>query len=452
MCFIDESRRLAVLTAALALLPLAVQAAGAARVDFAVGDVTLQKSSGERLSLAKGAELNSGETVRTGSGGRAQLRFDDGAMLSLQPQSEFRLDDYHYAGQASTKERSFFSLLKGGLRTITGLIGRGDRDAYRLQTSVATIGIRGTEYSISYLDSETLAVATGEGEIEVCNGAGCIVLRSGESAVVHGPDGPIQRTAVRPRLDPAQPSPILLATFSTSESRNADGALTAVKAEPVVPAPLPMTSGPGYVMPFAHGSVSNSEPSVNASFRDDGALLTAATASGSYQATVVAGAMSADGVIGWGRWSSGGLADSTLVNNFHYVVAQPASTSDLVALGNLTAVYSLAGGGYTLPTNQYGTVGGAPSGSLTASFSGGVISNVNLAMSVPINSNTYTLSTQSWVANGSRFDVNFAYNGLVLGGTANGVFTKGDARYVGASYNFNTYDNQNVSGAVVMKR
>jgi hypothetical protein len=42
-----------------------------------------------------------------------QLRFTDGAYVSLQPQTLFRVDDYRYDGKADGNERGFFSLLKG---------------------------------------------------------------------------------------------------------------------------------------------------------------------------------------------------------------------------------------------------------------------------------------------------------------------------------------------------
>ena len=36
-------------------------------------------------------------------------------------------------------------MIKGGLRTVTGLVGkRGNQDAYRIGTTTATIGIRGS--------------------------------------------------------------------------------------------------------------------------------------------------------------------------------------------------------------------------------------------------------------------------------------------------------------------
>ena len=53
-------------------------------------------------ALGKGAELIAGDTVFTHSG-RAQLRFTDGAFVSLQPNSEFRIDEYRFEGKAAVK-------------------------------------------------------------------------------------------------------------------------------------------------------------------------------------------------------------------------------------------------------------------------------------------------------------------------------------------------------------
>ena len=198
------------------VLSLPLTTLAAARIDFAVGDVQAVTPEGASRSLAKGARIVSGETIRT-KDGRAQLRFDDGAIVSLQPDSEFRIDNYQFSGQPDGKERGFFSLLKGGLRTLTGLVGRANKDNYKVTTSVATVGIRGTEYTLVYTDSDSIAVATGEGAIEVCNDAGCKVLASGESAVIKGKDGAIELGDFRPQLTPPQPIGLILPQFSTAE-------------------------------------------------------------------------------------------------------------------------------------------------------------------------------------------------------------------------------------------
>ena len=193
-----------------AAFPMVAYAGGAATVDFAVGEVSAIAPSGAQRPLTKGAELSNGDTVKTGDGARAQIRFADGAMMSLQPLTELRIDDFQYVGKVDGTERGFFSLLKGGLRTITGWVGRSHRDNYRVKTAVATIGIRGTEYSAA-LDAanEELLVHTGEGLVEVCNDNGCVLLAAGESGVVGGKNGQPQRTTNRP---PLPPPPIELAS------------------------------------------------------------------------------------------------------------------------------------------------------------------------------------------------------------------------------------------------
>src|SRR5688572_12961725 len=115
----------------------AVGAAG--RAEFTVGGVTLARGGVER-PLTRGTELDNGDTVRTNDG-RAQIRFTDGAYVSLQPNTEYGIRDYQYT-QGS--ERGFFSLLKGAMRTVTGAIGRINRDRYQIATPTATVGIRGT--------------------------------------------------------------------------------------------------------------------------------------------------------------------------------------------------------------------------------------------------------------------------------------------------------------------
>jgi hypothetical protein len=175
----------------------------AAHVAFAVGDVIAIDATGQSRSLSKGAELVEGDTVKT-QDGRAQLSFSDGGYVSLQPGSEFRIEEYRFEGRNDGSERGIFSLIKGGLRTITGLLGRNNRNSYRLRTPIATIGIRGTEYTATYL--ETLAGTVGEGEIEVCSSAGCLNVTSGESYAVTGED--VLPTVTGMRTDLPAPPPV----------------------------------------------------------------------------------------------------------------------------------------------------------------------------------------------------------------------------------------------------
>ena len=212
--------------------------AGAAKVDFTVGEVAAIQADGVRKPLARGMEVSAGETIDTGSG-RAQLRFTDGAMVSLQPQTQFRIDAYEFKGQPDGSEKGFFRLLKGAMRTITGAIGKADRTTYRLDTAVATIGIRGTEYAVAYGNSIT--VTTNSGLVEVCNAAGCLLVEAGQSAYV--PDANTlpaftRRNALDPLLAPPAPVP---SGFSTGDNPGA------------IPQPHSPQSPPPYQPPYTGG-------------------------------------------------------------------------------------------------------------------------------------------------------------------------------------------------------
>ncbi|MDD3519573.1 MAG: FecR family protein [Chromatiales bacterium] len=120
----------------------------AAKVVASVGDAVVVSADGKRRALARGDAVMQGDTVRTGANTRVQLRFTDGSLLFLRPESVFRIDEYRYGEQAGGGNKASMSLIKGGLRTITGAVGRQDRSEYQVNTPVATIGIRGTHYAL----------------------------------------------------------------------------------------------------------------------------------------------------------------------------------------------------------------------------------------------------------------------------------------------------------------
>ncbi|HTJ97883.1 MAG TPA: FecR family protein, partial [Rhodocyclaceae bacterium] len=365
------------LMALAAVYPVTGYTAGAARIEFAAGSVVAITSSGGQRALGKGSELESGETVRTGDGARAQLKFSDGAMMSLQPQTEFRIDEYKFNGKTDGEERGFFSLIRGGLRTISGLVGKGKRDNYRVSTAVATIGIRGTEYSAVFTGGTNgnLNLSTGEGAVEICNSGGCVIISSGESAVVTGVTPP-KRTEVRPSLPPATTSTPAAVVYSTSDDRNSGGGSTLLGKD--------LVSGPDYMIAWlatSGGYVQNphKELASSATFDPGSKLINFDAPSGNYRDAVVTSAFSIDGVIGWGIWSSGGYSSYIPVTSLHYVVGTPTSTSDLNNLSGMDATYRMVG--YTAPTSSDGYAVTGLTSDLTAHFSSSSV-DVNMAMKV----------------------------------------------------------------------
>lgn len=132
-------------------------------------------------SVKYGASFYQGDVLKTTELSRAQLRFLDGAVIVLYPETEFRIDAYFYAKATDEQPQNDApvftgSLLKGGLRTITGDIGNKTPGSYWLNTPVANIfQVRDADYEL-VLGNAGLAVAAWEGSLAIENEAGSITL------------------------------------------------------------------------------------------------------------------------------------------------------------------------------------------------------------------------------------------------------------------------------------
>jgi hypothetical protein len=136
-------------TIALLVLLAASQAAAAAdvgRVLLAGGSAVAIRGN-QTVALARDSVIQEKDLLRTGPGGSLQVRFSDESLLSLRENSELSVDSYRFQGREDGSELAVFRLVKGGLRTITGLIGRSNHSNYRMQSITSTIGIRGTDYA-----------------------------------------------------------------------------------------------------------------------------------------------------------------------------------------------------------------------------------------------------------------------------------------------------------------
>lgn len=133
---------------ALAGLCLSLAGAGwaaepAGRVLVAVGEVSALRG-GQTVPLRYGATIEVGDQIRTGAASNAQIRFNDSAIVSIKPQTDFAVAEFVFNGSEDGSERAVFNLLRGGFRTVTGLIGHINKKNYEVRTPTSTIGIRGT--------------------------------------------------------------------------------------------------------------------------------------------------------------------------------------------------------------------------------------------------------------------------------------------------------------------
>lgn len=130
---------------ALALAGVSRAADSPGKVVHLSGTLSAQKADGGIRILSRGSEVNVGDTLTTQADSYGQLSFSDGSTMTMRPNTTMKVDAYKFDMERPQEDNVFFRLIKGGLRTATGLIGkRGNMGAYRIGTSVATIGIRGS--------------------------------------------------------------------------------------------------------------------------------------------------------------------------------------------------------------------------------------------------------------------------------------------------------------------
>ncbi|MCP4981136.1 MAG: hypothetical protein GY935_11650 [Gammaproteobacteria bacterium] len=126
-------------------------------IKFARGDVTIESISGEKRKAVKGDDLKQKELIVTGAASVAVIQLNDDSQMTLRPNSEFRVNQLHVdddSNDSSSSQSAVLNLLRGGLRLVTGLIGKLNPAGYRLSTPVATIGIRGTEFNTRICNSD----------------------------------------------------------------------------------------------------------------------------------------------------------------------------------------------------------------------------------------------------------------------------------------------------------
>ena len=151
------------------------------RLIMAIGEVGIKKNN-QTIPAKKDTPIEVGDAIVTGSTSNAQVKFNDGAIVALRPNTEFKVNEYKYNGKADGTEKADVSLTKGGVRAVTGAIGRTNRENLRINAAVATIGIRGTGFNIVFCDAackanspqskEGLYAGVFEGKIVVSNQGG----------------------------------------------------------------------------------------------------------------------------------------------------------------------------------------------------------------------------------------------------------------------------------------
>ena len=131
-------------------LPLSGAFAASAYVHELQGTMSGQYGTAAPRALRIGDTVDPGVTLSTGDKSTAIVKFEDGQLVVLQPNTRFAVREYSYNTRQIKDSNVVFALLQGGLRFVTGVIGSTNRNAFRLNVGTATIGVRGTSGDVIY--------------------------------------------------------------------------------------------------------------------------------------------------------------------------------------------------------------------------------------------------------------------------------------------------------------
>lgn len=110
------------------------------------GPLMVRKADGSIKVLGVKSEVEQGDTLVSEKNTYAQIRFIDNSEITLRPDTTFKIEAFAYEAARPDGDSASFSLLQGGLRSITGLLGKRNKEKFQLKTPTATIGIRGTTF------------------------------------------------------------------------------------------------------------------------------------------------------------------------------------------------------------------------------------------------------------------------------------------------------------------
>lgn len=193
----------AVLLATLLAAPAAL-AGDAGEVTHVSGALLAKKNDGSSRILAPRSRVEEGDLLVTSGDTYARVKFIDGAEVTLRPNSQLKVEQYAFIENRPESDNAFLRLVKGGLRTITGLIGKRRSNAYQMNGVVATIGIRGTQFGallcqgdcenvtnqFGQTPADGLHVDVTEGMITVSNPSGDTLVGAGDFGFVASPATP----------------------------------------------------------------------------------------------------------------------------------------------------------------------------------------------------------------------------------------------------------------------
>lgn len=133
-------------------LSFAAQIAGT--VTHLSGPLIAKKADGAVKVLSLQSSIEQGDTLIAEKDTYARIKFADNSEIVLRPNTQIKIDQFSFEEDKPNNDGFSMTLIKGGLRAVTGLLGKRNKERFGLNTPTASIGIRGTTFIAEYIPSD----------------------------------------------------------------------------------------------------------------------------------------------------------------------------------------------------------------------------------------------------------------------------------------------------------
>ncbi|WEF33419.1 FecR family protein [Pseudoduganella chitinolytica] len=176
------------------------------------GPLLAKKANGAVKILSLKSEVENGDTLVTEKNTYAQVRFIDNSEITLRPASTLTIENFSFDSGRQDGDQARFNLVKGGLRSVTGLLGKRSKEKFELKTPTATIGIRGTTFIVEHVPTGAPAGGAPAGGarppglyVQVLDGMIFVANGGGGTSFAAGQFGFTPAITVPPAVVPANP-------------------------------------------------------------------------------------------------------------------------------------------------------------------------------------------------------------------------------------------------------
>lgn len=196
-----------------------------ATVTHLSGVLTVKRPDGSSKLLSVKSAVEQGDTLVTESSTYARLKFADASEIMLRPGSQLKIEQFSFDPAKPGSDKLVLNMLKGGMRAVSGAIGKRNTEAVAYTTATATIGIRGTHFGMLNCAGDCGAIATASGQppsdglyVDVASGGVVVTNAAGNQIVNAGQFGYVASRDSLPVVVP--PSQGIQVTMPPSISRN----------------------------------------------------------------------------------------------------------------------------------------------------------------------------------------------------------------------------------------